>query len=249
MTGPSAYSGWKRGKGRAGGVVPLSRGAGAAARGRNAGRPAASRAPFFQPRVREPPDRRRGVRRPPPGVPLRSLPMPGRHGWRLGPHPPGVLRTQRRGLAPLPARGAGRCLLPAPPLQPASPAPTPRPMAWVSVSFPLATPPRGPKASPAQHLSPHHSITSSLCHCQTHSPDRPPGTGSGVPATFLTFIPLHLDPAVHTLRHRSCTPSWVVFPAEPSRTPMPTACETHFLTPLLHGRNPHHCKRMHAWSL
>lgn len=125
MTGPSAYSGWERGKGRAGGVVPLSRGAGAAARGRNAGRPAASRAPLFQPRVREPPDRRRGARRPPPGVPLRSLPMPGRHSGRLGPHPPGVLRTQRRGLAPLPARGAGRWTLRASPPGPSTAAGVP----------------------------------------------------------------------------------------------------------------------------
>ena len=175
------------------------------------------------------------ARLPPPAVPLRSLPMPGRHGGPLGPHPPGVLRTQRRGA------GAGRLLM-APPLQPASPSPTPRPMAQVGVPFPLATPPRGPKASPARPLSPYHSITPSLCHCQRRSPDRPPGTGSGVPATFLTFFPSTRTPRYPP----SGTP-----PAQPPGLGLSGRAQLHLhahclrdslFTSLLHGRNPCHCE-------
>ena len=246
MTGPSASSGWERRKGRAGGVAPLSRGAGAAARGGNAGRPAASRAPLFQPRVPEPPDRRRGVRRPPPAVPLRSLPMPGRHGGRLGPHPPWVLRTHRRGLAPLPARGAGR-LLAAPPLQPASSAPTPRPMARVGVPFPRDTSawPRG-LSGPSPITPPlYRPVPLPLSKAFSR-----PASGHRLrgPCHLPDLLTFHSDPAVPTLRHPSCTPSWVVFAAEPSCTSMPTACKTHFS---LHSfmAGTHAIVRMYGWSL
>ena len=62
---------------------------------------------------------------------------------------------------------------------------------------------------------------------------------------LLTF---HSDPAVPTLRHPSCTPSWVVFAAEPSCTSMPTACKTHFS---LHSfmAGTHAIVRMYGWSL
>jgi len=237
MSGPSASSGWERRKGRAGGVASLSRGAGrrhAEETREDLRRP---RPPSSSPASRSRPTGGEGfaARLPPPAVPLRSLPMPGRHGRRLGPHPPGVLRTQRRGA------GAGRLLM-APPLQPASPSPTPRPMAQVGVPFPLATPPRGPKASPVRPLSPYHSITPSLCHCQRRSPDRPPGTGSGVPATFLTFFPSTRTPRYPP----SGTP-----PAQPPGLGLSGRAQLHLhahclrdslFTSLLHGRNPGHCE-------
>lgn len=197
--------------------------------GRGAGRPAASGPPLPAPRPGSRPTGGRRVRRPPPGVPLRSLPMPGRHSGRLGPHPPGVLRTQRRGLAP-PSSGAGRWTLrashSAPPLQPASPAPTPD-LAWVSVSFPLrhtSTWPQG-LSSPAPITPPlYHPVPLPLSNAFSRPAScfEPRG-----PCHLPDLHPPPLGPCGTHPQAPLLHPPGLSF--QQSRTPMPTAFETHFL--------------------
>lgn len=152
MTGPSACSGWGRGR-PSGWGGSLSRGAGAR---RHAGE---TREDLRRPGPPLPAPRPGAARpaegvRPFPGV-LSALPtMPGRHSGRLGPHPPGVLRTQRRGLAPS-QLGSGQVdatgVSPGPSTSRRPRRPTPRPIAWVSVSFPPRHTSTWPKASPARH--------------------------------------------------------------------------------------------------
>lgn len=90
---------------------------------------------------------------------LLPLPMPGRHSGRLGPHPPGVLRTQRRGLAPSQlGERAGRYgrLLPAPPLHGVPGAHTPTHSLGERPPFPSSHTSTWPQGPPARH---HHPTT------------------------------------------------------------------------------------------
>lgn len=217
MSGPSASSGWERRKGRAGGVASLSRGAGAAARGGNAGRPAASQAPLFQPRVPEPPDRRRGARRSPSASrspsPLPTDAWPPR--WALrSPPTRGVTDTEegcRRGAPPHgPSTAAG---------VPVAHTPTHGPGGRPLSPRDTSTWPQG-LSSPAPITLPlYHPVPLPLSKAFSR-----PASGHRLrgPCHLPDLLPFHSDPAVPTLRHPSCTTSWVrSFRQSPAAPPCP----------------------------
>lgn len=179
----------ERPSGWGGSPLPGRWGGTRAKRGKTCGVPG----PLFQPRVREPPDRRRGVRRLTPA----SLSAPYRclaatvGAW--APHPPGCYGHRGGGWHPSQLEEAGRWTLRASPPGPSTATGVPgahtRPIAWVSVSFPLATPPTvAPGLSSPAPITPplYHPVPLPLSNAFSRPASWHRLRG---PATFLTFIP------------------------------------------------------------